>query len=117
MKLTKEEVPTKVIEQDDEKYMMSLIMLIENIPDQKDLDGMCEWFYDVKSWADVNNQHKILRDAECGIFFSNVESRVIEYRRKLLSELKALAKEQITMEDKQYDKFISHDRANNNVKE
>lgn len=90
---------------------MTLNTLISNVPDSQDIDAMSDWFSDVKMWADKNNQSHLSSDAADGLFFGNYSDRVIEYRRKILSQLKSLAKEKMDMEDK-IKVFIVHGHNN-----
>lgn len=61
---------------------------------------MSDWFSDVKNWGEKNNAENIVVYAEKGLFFGNVLSRVTEFRRKTLSALKTIRKEQNFMDDK-----------------
>ena len=79
---------------------MTLNMLLSNVPAAHDLDGMADWFSDVKSWASKNDRLQIVKDAESGLFFCDRPTRVAEYRRKIQSQLKTIAKEQMDMNDK-----------------
>ena len=90
---------------------MTLNTLISNVPDSQDIDAMSDWFSDVKVWADKNNQPHLSTDATNGLFFGSHPNRVTEYRRKILSQLKSFAKEQMDMEDK-IKVFIVHGHNN-----
>ena len=72
---------------------MDLSVLISSVPDADDLDAMSDWFSDVESWARQNNVNDVLDAAKSGLFFGNIQSRVIEFRRKALSGLKTIGKE------------------------
>lgn len=78
---------------------MTLNTLISNVPDSQDIDSMCDWFSDVKMWADKNDQSQLSTDATIGLFFGSYPDRVTEYRRKILSQLKSFAREQMDMAD------------------
>ena len=67
-----------------------IMTLISNVPDSQDIDSINDWFTDVKIWADKNNQSHLSTDA------TNPD-RVTEYRRKILSQLKSLAKDEQKM--------------------
>lgn len=69
---------------------MTLNALILKVPDSQNFNAMNEWFTNVQTWATKNNQYDIARDAGSGLFFANHPERVIEFRRKVLSQLKSL---------------------------
>lgn len=78
---------------------MNISNLIANVPAVDDLDKMCDWFSDVKQWATINSKEQIAKDANTAFFFSNVPTRVAEFRRKLLSQLKTMRKGEVFMDD------------------
>lgn len=80
--------------------MFTLNQLIDCVPKSDDLDAMSDWFSDVRRWAQSHNQEYIQNDADSGLFFIGNPSRVEEYRRKILSQLKTVAKESMDMDDK-----------------
>lgn len=79
---------------------MNVSVLINSVPAVDDLDAMSDWFSDVKSWAEQNKLKEIIKSAKDGLFFGNAPSRVAEFRRKTLSQLKTVRKEQCFMNDK-----------------
>lgn len=78
---------------------MNIDTLIKLIPENNNRENMSEWFYDVKQWAEKNNERNIKKDAENGLFFIGSESRIKEYKYKILGELKSLRKEVNYMND------------------
>ena len=78
---------------------MTLNQLL-NAPQADDLDAMSEWFANVKLWAENNKKKELTRYTDSALFFCNNKNRVVEFRRKILSMLKAISKEFYDMGDK-----------------
>ena len=69
---------------------MTLNTLISKVPDNQNLNAINKWFSSVEDYANKNKQYNISRDAEQGKFFAAYPYRVVEFKRKVLAQLKAL---------------------------
>lgn len=90
---------------------MNLFSLISSVPVVEDLDAMSDWFSSVKLWAEQNSVKDLEDYASKGLFFGSTASRVVEFRRKTLSCLRTLRREQNFVGDK-IKVFIVHGHDN-----
>lgn len=69
---------------------MTLNTLISKAPDNQNLNAINKWFSVVEDYANKNELYDISHDAGQGKFFAAYPDRVVEFKRKVLAQLKAL---------------------------